>query len=207
MEQLTRQLSAVQTAATASIVTAALLSLPLFAASTDTTVAIRNEYDAKHLVSVFQKTGAETTGSFTNRSIDESGFDFTAYRSNTCFSPTENDLAACRQEFGAYADLRATYESGELNVILETVPYLKDAAAFAPAPKTMQTMERSPESEGASNSVQLTTPIERLIRERSEKLWKECQIKEPSREAASRCYQRNIRRTQEWNQPAEGNVY
>lgn len=206
MEPITRHLSAMQTAAAASIVTAALLALPLLAANDAQVTGQGDSFYAQHIVLLFQKTGAQVPGTFDNLSLETSGFDFAAYVSHTCFRPTENDLAACSEEFGPFANLKTTYDSGTLNRILQSTPYLIDAAAFAPTLKKEEIVEPSVENKTIPSDAQ-PTPSEAMIRERSVMLWKECQIKEPTREAASRCYQRNIRRTQEGNENAEGNVY
>lgn len=199
MEQLKSHFTAMQAAAATSIVTAAILALPLFAAEQSPVQAIWNESDAAHLVSVFEKTGAETVGTFGNRSIDDSGFDFAAYKNNVCFSPTETDIPACKREFNAYADLRQTYKSGQLNAILRTVPYLAGSAHFAPSGSmTQQTLQSSSSS---GNGVQYVTPSQEALRERSVTLWNVCSKLHLTQAATVRCYQRNIRRTQEWSNP------
>lgn len=202
MELLARHTKAMQAAGAASIITAALLAVPLFAANEESdTTGLSAHYYADHIVRLFGKTGAEVPGAFDNLSIDTSAFDFAAYTSNTCYRPTENDLAACKEEFGPYADLKGTYNSGALNRILSEVPYLATAAHLAPSPAfTIDIEEKSTRQEPMT--------IEESTREESEKLWDACQIKEDSQSAAARCYQRNIRRTQEWNRGVEeGNVY
>ncbi len=199
MDLLTSHLRAMQTAAAASIMSAALLALPLLAAHdvSEITGLSRSHY-ANHIVYLFQKTGAEVPGLFTNLSIETSGFDFAAYMNHTCFRPTKNDLPSCSEEFGPYANLKKTYENGELHGILSNISYLSAAANLTPSPKSVTTIEEKKTS----------ATVEEVVRKESKKLWKACQIKEPTRATAMRCYQRNIRRTQEWNRGVEaGNVY
>ncbi len=202
MKHLSNHLKAMQAAGAASIITAALLAVPLFAANdTSETTGLSAHYYADHIVRLFGKTGAEVPGAFANESIETSAFDFAAYMSHTCFRPTDNDLASCKEEFGPYADLKSTYNSGSLRAILTQVPYLLATAHLAPAPVLTIRIENE------SSSKTFITPEEQT-REESKKLWNACQIKEASRSAAARCYQRNIRRTQEWNRGVEeGNVY
>lgn len=199
MDLLTSHLRAMQTSAAASIISAALLALPLLAAHDVSEISgLSSSHYANHIIYLFQKTGAEVPGTFTNLSIETSGFDFAAYMSHTCFRPTENDLPRCEEEFGPFANLKKAYESGELHDILSNVSYLATAANLTPSPKSAVTIEEKKTS----------TTVEEDVREESKKLWKACQIKEPTRAAAMRCYQRNIRRTQEWNRGVEaGNVY
>lgn len=200
MDLITSHLRAMQTAATASIVSAALLALPLLAANDVSEISgLSKSHYANHIITLFQKTGVEVPGTFTNVSIETSGFDFAAYMSHTCFRPTENDLPRCAEEFGPYADLKNTYENGELHDILKNVSYLEATANLAPSPKAAIKIEETKKN---------SKTIEDNVREESKKLWRACQIKEPTRSAAMRCYQRNIRRTQEWNRGVEeGNVY
>ncbi len=200
MDLLTSHLRAMQTAAAASIVSAALLALPLLAAHDVSEISgLSNSHYANHIVYLFQRTGVEVPGTFTNLSIETSGFDFAAYMSHTCFRATKNDRSRCAEEFGPYANLKETYENGALHSILSEVSYLATAANLTPSPKSAVNIGEAKKT---------PKKVEESVRQESKKLWKACQIKEPSREAAMRCYQRNIRRTQEWNRGVEaGNVY
>ena len=206
MEQLRTHLHAIQTAAALSLATAALLALPLLAADVSSTSGLSDAYFMEHIVSVFEKTGAETAGSFDNDSIETSGFDFAAFVSNTCYHPTEYDVAACKKEFGPYWNLKNVHDDGTLHTILRGVPHLAKAAALVPAPAAERQDEEKKDTGAADNGVLFLTPGEREVRERSLKLWDACQEKESTRADASRCYQRNIRRTQLWN-PDVDTVY
>ncbi len=209
MDQISRQFRAMQAAATASVLTAAVLALPLLAAENSTDFV--GNVDSQNIINLFQKTGAETVSSFDSRSIDSSGFDFAAFISNTCFRPTEFDLASCKEKFGRYADLKATYNSGELYKILSSVSYLAGSAKFAPAPAKLAEKAKTVSETvkfTRSNDVIYVTDNEREIRERSVKLWRICQTKEFSRADEVSCYQRNINRTALGEErPAEENVF
>ncbi len=206
MEQLLCNLRAMQTAATAALVSLALIGLPLLAANDDSVTGLSNAYYAEHIIKLFQKTGAEVVGTFDNASVSSSGFDFAAYMSHTCFRPTEYDSAGCKREFGPYWNLNTTYHSGALNMILRGTSFLAGAAHLAPTQAVIKKVEEKEVEETNTNTTLFNTPSALEVRARSVKLWNACQAKESSREEMSRCYQRNIRRTQLWN-PETDAVY
>lgn len=108
-----RQAHAAQFSAAALLMTVALTALPLLAAD-----QYEETYYAGQIVQIFQKMGAETPGIYANGSLDTSAFDFASYFGNTCFRPTEFDMAGCKEKFGPYANLKETYDSTILCIFL-----------------------------------------------------------------------------------------
>lgn len=189
-------LRAMQAAVAVTVVTTAVLGLPLFAAE-ETESGLTDSHYANYIVKRFRKVGSETSGTFDNKTVATSGFDFAAFMSHTCFNQTKNDIASCKEEFGPYFNFKETYESGKLTAILSRVPYLAPAAQIVPT----ITVKAIVQPKAASGYPQ------QITRERSLELWKICDSHEDTREAAARCYQRNIRRTQEWSAAVRGNVH
>ena len=109
-------LRALQFASAATIVTAGLIALPSLAENLATDKSA--DYYASYIAKRFQRVGAEQIGTYDNASIATSAFDFAQYTSNTCYSPTENDIAACKQEFGPFYNLKDTMTRGTLSLIL-----------------------------------------------------------------------------------------
>lgn len=193
-------LRAMQTAAGLCLGTAALIALPLLAADwAPAGTVFPDSYYADHIVKLFQKTGAAARGTFDNLSVGTSAFDLPAYVSHTCFRPTEYDIPRCKAEFGPYFNLKETYNSGMLGDIVRGVPYLAGVANLVPSP-----------TNSVARAEQAIKPVivQDSTRKRSVELWRICQEKTGySRADASRCYQRNIRLTQDWSVMVEGNVY
>lgn len=182
--------------------TIALTALPMLAA--DMTFepnmsGLTNAFYQNHIISAFEKTGAETTFAFDNKTIDTSAFDFARYASHTCFRATENDKPNCEKEFGPYADLKGTLESGKLATILKGRQYLTDASKFLPAESVVAETTNSVTSiettgmPGREVKVDENALFETMRQDRSKELWKICKRKNLDERTSMRCFQRNLR--------------
>ncbi len=127
MNALSRHTGALQTGAVVTLTTIALTALPLLAAD-----QYDESYYARAVVSDFERIGAMNTYAFDNSQMSASSFDFQKYFAHTCFKATEYDKQGCKEKFGPYADLRETYTSGKLAMILSRVSYLSPIAAVIP---------------------------------------------------------------------------
>lgn len=203
---------AFQVSAAAVLVTAALTALPLLAAD-----QYDSSYYAGQIVTMFQKTGAPT-GAYSNGSMDTSAFDFAGYFSDTCFRPTDFDMAGCKNRFGPYANLKTTYQSGQLATILRGVSYLKDVANLIPGGATASSSSSSSSSsmyssEGVSSSaasseISSSSPsgnasgtMEEARAERARQVWRICTANHESRAFEVRCYQANMRLIMDRDEP------
>lgn len=192
----------------------AITALPMLAAETFSPdiSGLTDAFFQQHIVSSFEKTGAETTFAFDNKTIDTSAFDFARYASHTCFRATENDKQNCANEFGPYADLKSTLESGKLGTILKGRQYLADASKFIPEEKLAEkavTTVASIETTGMpvrEEKVDENALYEEMRQDRSKQLWKICKRKNLDERTSMRCFQRNLRYTTDEGM-SEENVY
>lgn len=192
----------------------AITALPMLAAETFSpdVSGLTNAFFEQHIVKSFEKTGAETTFAFDNKTIDTSAFDFARYASHTCFRATENDKQNCANEFGPYADLKNTLESGKLGTILKGRKYLADATKFVPAEKVtveQTTAVASIETTGMpvrEAKVDENALYEKMRQDRSKELWTICKRKTLDERTSMRCFQRNLRFTTDKGM-SEENVY
>lgn len=181
----------------------ALSALPMLAAEgtfEPNVTGLTDAFYQNHIISMFEKTGAETTYAFDNKTLDTSAFDFAQYASHTCFRATENDKENCAREFGPYADLKSTLESGKLSSILKSRQYLAETSKFLPAEKVTseQTNSVSIESTGMparAVKVNENAIYEEMRQDRSKDLWRICRWKSEDERTAMRCFQRNLRFT------------
>lgn len=200
------QLKAFQFAASATMMTAAIIALPLLA-QTDASEMIQPDvsapssdygmaYYAKQIASRFARIGAES-GIYNNLSINSSAFDLVQYMSDSCYNVTDVNTAACKQQYGPYYNLRATMDSGALKTILMGYPYFTGVDNLFPAPAQEKSQIRK-----------LSEPevIRLQIDHRSREVWETCQARFDERMEQNRCYQRNIRLTTNRRIDVEGNV-
>lgn len=200
MSTLLRHTRALQASAAAALVTVAVMALPLSAAD-----QFDESYYAGQIVTIFQRMGAEQKDLYSNGSLATSAFDFAVYFSHTCYRPTDFDMPGCKEKFGPYANLRTTYESGQLAAIFRRYSHLSGIAALVPqsgvatsssssssssssAPSMPSTVQ--PDS-GSSSSVSTEPRLQRA--DRGGQVWAICTKKFLSRTDATLCYQRNIR--------------
>ncbi len=202
MSSLFHHTRALQFSAVATLVTAGLTVLPLLAAD-----QYDEPYYANQIVQTFQKMGAQTTYVYNNGSLATSAFDFASYFSSTCYRPTTFDMPGCKEKFGPYANLKETYESGKLAMILSRVSYLKNIAKFLPGAFAISLSSAPNHSTSVSSSSSSSTDLTNR-NERASQVWKLCVNKFMTREKSVRCYQRNIRLIVERTEPvAENLVY
>lgn len=193
----------------------ALTALPMLAADMTfepNVSGLTNAFYQNHIISTFEKTGAETTFAFDNKTLDTSAFDFTRYASHTCYRATENDKPNCDKEFGPYADLKSTLESGKLGTILKGRKYLADAGKFVPAEKVTAETTNSVTSIETTGmpareaKVDENALFEEMRQDRSKELWTICKRKNLDERTSMRCFQRNLRFTTDKDM-SEENVY
>ncbi|MFA5800192.1 MAG: hypothetical protein WC840_04505 [Candidatus Peribacteraceae bacterium] len=184
MTSMSRQLRAVEFAAISTFLTAALIGLPLLAAtnSSDST-GPGNQYYAEYIVSRFQRLGAPG-GIYDNLTINSSAFDLVQYMSDVCYRPNDNSLPACKQEFGPYYNLKDTMDNGTLASILDRYPYFAGVEKLFPA-----SSQPGKEAQKLSPDAELQLEID----QRSRQVWDICQKMYSDRNDQSRCFQRNIR--------------
>lgn len=182
----------------------AITALPMLAAEMTfepNVSGLTEAFYQNHIISAFEKTGAETTYTFDNKTLDTSAFDFARYASHTCYRATENDKTNCEKEFGPYADLKNTLESGKLSTILKGRQYLKDASKFLPAetvvaePTNSATSIETTGMPAREVKVDENALYEKMRQDRSKELWKICKRKSLDERTSMRCFQRNLRFT------------
>ncbi|MDD5055001.1 MAG: hypothetical protein PHZ00_01900 [Candidatus Peribacteraceae bacterium] len=200
-----RNLKAFQFAASATLMTAAVVTLPLFAqvdvtvtppTTTPATTELGMEYFAGQIASRFARIGAES-GIYDNLTINSSAFDLVQYMSDGCYNVSDVNTETCKQQYGPYYSLKETMDSGALKTILMGYPYFTGVDKLFPAPTPAESHVRK-----------LSEPeVFRLqIDHRSREVWDTCQAQFDDRMEQNRCYQRNIRLTTNRNIDVEGNV-
>ncbi len=224
MSSLLRHTRALQFSAAATLFTAAVTALPLLASD-----QFDEAYYGNQIVQIFQKMGAESIGFYSNGSLDTSAFDFASYFSNTCFRPTDFDMPSCKEKFGPYANLKETYDSGKLAMILSRVSYMKDIAKLLPTSAELSSSSSSSSSSDSSASSSSsassvapasTSSVSSSVtssasssssdlmdrNDRASFVWKLCVKKFITREKSVACYQRNIRLIMERMEPVDENL-
>lgn len=136
-------------------------------------------------------------------------FDIVGYMSHPCFDITGTEVQSCAYNYGISEPLRTSLENGTLLSWAESMnllPRSEKTTTTAPATTTpattgqsasMQptiTMTAAPEETTVMrHEIDTTEELNALHIARSNKLWNICLRNETTREAASLCYQRNIR--------------
>ncbi len=186
MTSVPRQLRAVEFAAITTFLTAALVGLPLLAATSPSDITgPGNQYYADYIVSRFQRLGAPS-GIYDNLTINSSAFDLVQYMSDGCYRPNDHALPACKQEFGPYYNLKDTMDNGTLASILGRYQYFAGVDKLFPA-----SLQPGKEVKELSPDAELRLEID----QRSRQVWDICQKMYSDRHDQSRCFQRNIRLT------------
>lgn len=203
MSTLLRHTHALQATGATALLTAAVMALPLLAAD-----QYDEPYYAGQVVSIFQKMGAQgNLNIYNNGSLTTSAFDFAMYFSDTCYRLTDFDIPGCKEKFGPYANLKTTYDSGQLAAIFRRYNYLAGIVPLLPqsatamnfssssssvssAPSTFTRVQPSPTF---SSSSSVSNEPRENRGDRGSQLWAICTKRFSNRGQASYCYQRNIR--------------
>ncbi len=203
---------AMQLSACAALVSVALVALPIMAEETPAITTPSTSYE-DYIVNLFQNTGAANPGTYDNRFVDTSAFDFAQYFSHPCYNPTDFDMARCQRDFGPFWNLKSTLESGQLAAIFKRYPYLVGAEqAIRPTP-IVQAQQAMPQPQAVPaaqpDAEEEAMMFQKTRDQRSQELWDACKVAYPDTVESAACYRRNIRLLdqEQYDITIEGNVY